>query len=149
MMDLKQFTQQELLQTYRGYEMLMRTGAVGSEDFDGIFRNLIDERNDLTPGLGVADASLALLQEIAVRWAAVAEQEDAMIRVGTHLWYVNKDTGEIEEAVVETVSYKNGALDSFGAQFANDDFDVFEGSAVDSCFFRSEQRAVQALSSEA
>ena len=68
-----------------------------------------------------------------------------MIRVGTPLWYVDEETGNIEKAIVETVNYKDGVLDSFGAEFDNGDFDVFEGSAIDDCFFRSEQQAIQSL----
>lgn len=144
-MDLKNMSQHELLQTYRGYELLMQTGAVGPNDYDGLFRKLIDEQTKQSPGAGIVNASLILLQEISARWIADTELSEAVIRAGTPLWYVDKETGKIEKAVVETVNYKDGVLDSFGAKFDNGDFDVFEGSAIDDCFFRLEQQAVQAL----
>lgn len=144
-MDLKNMSRHELLQAYRGYELLMQTGSVGPNDYDGLFRKLIDEQNNQTPGNGIVNASLVLLQEISARWIADTELSEAVIRVGTPLWYVDEETGNIEKAIVETVNYKDGVLDSFGAEFDNGDFDVFEGSAIDDCFFRSEQQAIQSL----
>ena len=69
-----------------------------------------------------------------------------MLTVGTELWYVDEDTGEIERAIVATVSYKDGKLDSFSAEFPeSDDFDEFYGHAFGSCFFSSEAQAKMKL----
>ena len=75
------------------------------------------------------------MSEIAQRWYNEHQFVDTMLTVGTELWYVNEDTGEIERAIVATVSYKDGKLDSFGAEFPeSDDFDEFYGHAFGSCF---------------
>lgn len=146
MANLKEWTKHDLLQAYRGYQKLGRTGAVGAEDFDGLFRYLIDEQTRSVPGAGPVVAASILLQEIAARWAADAEIEESMIQNGTHLWYLDKDTGEIEEAVVETVEYKNDRLYSFGVHFCiTNDFDVFSEATIGNCFFKSEQQALNAL----
>ena len=42
-MDFKKLSDNELLQAYQGYLKLEKTGAVGPDDFDGIFRRAIDE----------------------------------------------------------------------------------------------------------
>ena len=144
-MDLRNLSRYELLQAYRGHELLESTGCVGKEDFDGLFRALIDEQTQQAPGLGIVNASMLLLKEIASRWAADNTGLDDLIRAGTPLWYVDMENGAIEKATVETVSYKEGVLESFSAEFENGDFDEFIGSAIDDCFFRSEQQALQAL----
>ena len=149
MKDIQTWTQQELLDAYRGYVHLQQTGAVSSEEYGGLFRAMIDEHIADAPGQAVIRAATVLLQEMARRWADTAEKELAMIRVGTHLWYVYDEDGTIEECIVETVDYKDGKLDCFGANFCEtEDFDVFNGSAIDSCFFRSAEQAWAALRKE-
>ena len=140
-MDFKNLSEKELLQAYRGYRKVMDTGAVSENDFDGIFRKAIDEQ-DGSAGLHLPMASANLLAEMAERWYNEHQFVDTMLTVGTELWYVDEDTGEIERAVVTTVSYKDGKLDSFSAEFPeSDDFDEFYGYAFGSCFFSSETQA--------
>lgn len=140
-MDFKNLSEKELLQAYRGYRKVMDTGAVSENDFDGIFRKAIDEQSG-SAGLHLPMASANLLAEMAERWYNEHQFADTMLTVGTELWYVDEDTGEIERAVVVTVNYKDGKLDSFGAEFPeSDDFDEFYGHAFGSCFFSSEAQA--------
>lgn len=144
-MDFKNLSEKELLQAYRGYRKVMETGAVGENDFDGIFRKAIDEQSG-SVGLHLPMASANLLAEMAERWYNEHQFVDTMLTVGTELWYVDEDTGEIERAVVATVSYKDGKLDSFSAEFPeSDDFDEFYGHAFGSCFFSSETQAKMKL----
>lgn len=61
-MDFKKLSDNELLQAYQGYLKRRKTGAVGPDDFDGIFRRAIDE----CPGsYKVIATEKALLEEIA------------------------------------------------------------------------------------
>lgn len=144
-MDFKNLSEKELLQAYRGYRKVMDTGAVSENDFDGIFRKAIDEQ-DGSAGLHLPMASANLLAEMAERWYNEHQFVDTMLTVGTELWYVDEDTGEIERAIVATVSYKDGKLDSFSAEFPeSDDFDEFYGHAFGSCFFSSEAQAKMKL----
>lgn len=144
-MDFKNLSEKELLQAYRGYRKVMDTGAVSENDFDGIFRKAIDEQ-DGSAGLHLPMASANLLAEMAERWYNEHQFVDTMLTVGTELWYVDEDTGEIERAVVVTVNYKDGKLDSFSAEFPeSDDFDEFYGHAFGSCFFSSETQAKMKL----
>lgn len=149
-MDFNKLSDKDLLQAYRGYCKAAETGTVGKDDFDGIFYMAVDERGKRCKGLGIPATTLDLLSEIAQRWYNEYQFVDAMLTVGTELWYVDEDTGEIERAVVATVSYKDGKLDSFGAEFPDsDDFAEFCGSAIGSCFFFSEDKAkLKALEKE-
>lgn len=141
-MNLKECTSQQLCQLYRGRQKLCETGAVGADDFDGLFRQLIDEQEAACPGRGVLNASSMVLDEIAGRWFEEQGQIDEMLSPGKELWYVDEETGGIEKAVVATVCYKDGVLDSFSAEFPeSDDFDEFYGSAYGSSFFASEALA--------
>lgn len=149
-MDFNKLSDKDLLQAYRGYCKAAETGTVGKDDFDGIFYMAVDERGKRCKGLGIPATTLDLLSEIAQRWYNEHQFVDTMLTVGTVLWYVDEDTGEIERAVVATVNYKDGKLDSFGAEFLDsDDFAEFCGSAIGSCFFFSEDKAkLKALEKE-
>lgn len=135
-------SEKELLQAYRGCMKLMETGAVGEEDFDGIFRQAIDERSVEQPGYGVIHATNELLVALSKRWFNEHCLADMMLTVGTILWYADEESGNIERGIVNTVNYKEGNLDSFGVDFPDsNDFDVFAGSALGTCFFPSEAQA--------
>lgn len=145
-MDFNKLSDKDLLQAYRGYCKAAETGTVSEDDFDGIFYMAVDEREKRCKGLGIPATTLDLLSEIAQRWYNEHQFVDTMLTVGTELWYVDEDTGEIERAVVATVSYKDGKLDSFSAEFPeSDDFDEFYGHAFGSCFFSSEAQAKMKL----
>lgn len=73
-MDFSKLTKEDLLQAYRGYLKLSETGAVGEEDFDGIFRKAIDE-SDVSIGGKVVTTCQALIAEIAKRWFAEHNQQ--------------------------------------------------------------------------
>ena len=65
---------------------------------------------------------------------------------GMHVWYADKDTGEIEEGEVFSAHYKDGELDSFSVNFIlSGDFDEFVGSAWGHRFFSSLEQAKAAL----
>lgn len=65
---------------------------------------------------------------------------------GTRIWYVDQNTGEIEEGEVFSVYYKDGKLDSFSVNFVQSgDFDEFVGSAWGDCFFGNPEQAKAAL----
>lgn len=142
--DFKNLSDKELLLAYKGYKKVEETGAVGEDDFDGIFRKAINERRELAGG-GLINATAELKSVLAEKWYNEHRKLDEMLTPGTDLWYVDED-GTIEHAVVATVSYKNGELDSFSAEFPDsDDFDEFFGTALGSCFFRSEDAAKRAI----
>ena len=143
--DFKNLSEKDLLMAYEGYKLVEKTGAVGEDDFDGIFRRAIDERKELAGG-GVFNAAAELKSVLAEKWFEEHKMLDEMLTPGTDLWYVDEEDGTIEHAVVATVDYKNGKLDSFSAEFPDtDDFDEFYGSALGSCFFRSEEAAKRAI----
>lgn len=65
---------------------------------------------------------------------------------GMQIWYVDFETGEIEEGEVVSVQYKDGELDSFSVQFKETgDFDDFYGYGWGDCFFGSKEMAENAL----
>lgn len=71
------------------------------------------------------------------------------LKKGMAVWYVDTDTGEIEEGEVFSVDYKGEHLDSFSVDFkASNDFDEFLGSAWGDCFFGSKEQAEDALRKE-
>lgn len=145
-MRFNELSGKELLLAYRGYQLLKNTGAVGEADFDGLFRKAIDEAEAEHPGFGVINATNELMLVIAEKWVAEQELANDMLSPGDTLWYTDEDTGGIERAIVCTVQYKNGKLDSFSAEFPDSgDFDEFFGSALGSCFFRSETQAKLAI----
>lgn len=140
-MKFSDLSDKDLMMAYKGYKMMEETGAVGCDDFGGIFRKAIDECGAQNPGFGVINATNELLRTLADKWVEEHSIADDVLTVGTQLWYVD-ESGDIERAVVCTVQYKNGKLDSFSAEFPDsDDFDEFFGSALGSCFFRSETQA--------
>lgn len=64
------------------------------------------------------------------------------IKKGDAIWYLDDDSGEIEEGIVNTVYYKNGKVDSFSVDFKDSgDFDEFYGDALGDCFFTSMESA--------
>ena len=66
--NFEKLNEKELLQAYRGYLKMAKTGAVGEDDFDGLFRRAIDEQSKEHPGRGVINATQDLLAAIANRW---------------------------------------------------------------------------------
>lgn len=141
-MNFKDLSDSELLNAYKGYQMLAKTGAVGEEDFGGIFRRAIDEREAEKRGYGLINAANELLAVLAEKWFTEHAAAETALTPGTELWRVDEETGEVERAVVTTVQYQEGKLESFGADFPDSgDFDEFFGSALGSSFFRSEAQA--------
>lgn len=64
------------------------------------------------------------------------------IKKGDAIFYLDDNSGEIEEGIVNTVHYKNGAIDSFSVDFKDSgDFDEFCGHALGDCFFTSMESA--------
>lgn len=67
-------------------------------------------------------------------------------KFGSQIWYVDFETGEIEEGEVVSVQYKDGELDSFSVKFKETgDFDEFYGHGWGDCFFESKEMAENAL----
>ena len=146
-MNFNTLSEAELLSAYKGYQLLKKTGAVGETDFDGLFRKAIDEAEAEHPGFGIINATNGLMLAIAKKWVAEQELISGMLSPNDVIWYADDDTGKIEKAVVQNVQYKDGKLDVFSAEFPDsDDFDEFFGSALGSCFFRSETQAKLAIS---
>lgn len=70
----------------------------------------------------------------------------AVIKKGTSIWFVDYEEGEIEEAVVHSVHYTDGRIESFSVDFKESgDFDEFIGEAIGDNFFASKEMAMQAL----
>lgn len=68
------------------------------------------------------------------------------IKKGSQVWYVDYESGEIEEGEVFSVQYKDQHIDSFSVEFKEtEDFDEFFGKAIGDCFFLSKEMAEQAL----
>lgn len=67
------------------------------------------------------------------------------LKVGTKVWYVDFETGEIETGTISSVYFKEGKLDSFSVDFDCGDFDEFFGKAIGKEFFLSEDDACAAL----
>lgn len=75
-----------------------------------------------------------------------ATDELPIVTKGLSVWYVDTDSGEIEEGKVFSAYYKDGKLDSFSVEFkGSKDFDEFFGSAWGDCFFLTKEQAVAAL----
>ena len=69
-----------------------------------------------------------------------------IVTKGLSVWYVDTDSGEIEEGKVFSAYYKDGKLDSFSVDFKESkDFDEFSGIAWGACFFPTKKQAVAAL----
>lgn len=62
------FSSEKLKLAYQGYRKMAETGAVGEEDFGGVFRTAIDDMNKATASYGIINATNDLLAEIAQRW---------------------------------------------------------------------------------
>lgn len=68
------------------------------------------------------------------------------IKKGDKIWYVDFDTGEIEEGEIFSVYFKDGYIDSFSVDFKETgDFDEFIGDSIGKHFFTSEEMAKAAL----
>lgn len=68
------------------------------------------------------------------------------VRKGSTIWYVDFDSGKIEEGEVFSVQFKDRRIDSFSVNFKESgDFDEFIGDAIGDCFFISKEMAETAL----
>lgn len=147
--DMKKFddmSERELLQAYRGCMKLMETGAVSETDFDGIFRQAIDERSAERPGYGVIHATNELLVALSRRWFNEHCQADTTLTVGTILWYADEESGNIERGIVRIVNYREGELDSFGVDIPDGNkFKTFTGLAFGTKVFPSEAQAKEKI----
>lgn len=136
------FPLEDLMLAYHGYQKMSNDGVVGEDDFGGIFRAAIDYYENESRGYGIIAASSALLRTIAERWFYEHQLREKPLTSGDELWYVDAETGSVERAIVYSVLYRDGKLDSFSADFPDSgDFDRFFGSALGHCFFRSEADA--------
>ena len=74
------------------------------------------------------------------------QDELPILTKGMSVWYVDTDSGGIEEGEVCYAYYKDGELDSFSVDFKeSEDFDEFFGSAWGDCFFPTKEHAVATL----
>lgn len=71
--------------------------------------------------------------------------KEGTLKKGDNVWYVDRETGEIEGGTVFSSYYKNGMLDTFSVDFEDGDFDEFIGSAWGTCIFGSQKYAEAAL----
>lgn len=68
------------------------------------------------------------------------------LKKGDSIWYVDFDSGEIEEGEIVNIYYKNEQVDSFSVDFKEaGDFDEFEGKCLGDCFFANRKMAEVAL----
>lgn len=99
--------------------------------------------------LGIAPDRLRELAQADREGLCVILPKEEPLKKGMTIWYVDTDTGEIEEGEVFSTDYKDGRLDSFSVDFKfSGDFDAFFGSAWGSCFFGSREQAEAALRRE-
>ena len=68
-----------------------------------------------------------------------------MPKVGMTVFYLDSDTGELEQGTVFSVHYKNSILDTIAIDFDSGDFDEFIGEAWNDCIFNSKESALNAL----
>ena len=98
---------------------------------------------------GISETRLRELAEADREGRCVILPKEKLLKKGMAVWYVDTDTGEIEEGEVFSVDYKGKHLDSFSVDFkVSDDFDEFLGSAWGDCFFGSKEQAEAALRRE-
>lgn len=88
----------------------------------------------------------ALKMAVSLLKERVVIENCHFIKKGDKIWYVDFDTGEIEEGKVFSVYYKDGYIDSFSVDFKETgDFDEFIGASMGKYFFTSEEIAKAAL----
>ena len=81
-----------------------------------------------------------------LRERANLENCSKAIRKGDAIWYVDFESGEIEEREVFSIQFKDGRIDSFSVDFKETgNFDEFVGDAIGDCFFISKEMAESAL----
>ena len=81
-----------------------------------------------------------------LRERADLENCSKAIRKGDAIWYVDFESGEIEEGEVFSIQFKDGRIDSFSVDFKETgNFDEFVGDAIGDCFFISKEMAESAL----
>lgn len=71
--------------------------------------------------------------------------KEGTLKKGDKVWYVDRETGEIEGGTVFSSYYKSGMLDTFSVDFDDGDFDEFLGSAWGTCIFGNQKYAEAAL----
>lgn len=72
------------------------------------------------------------------------EKKSEKIQKGEPIWYVDFESGEIEQGTIFGVKFINERLDSFSVDFGYD-FDEFLGDAIGRNFFLSKEDADAAL----
>lgn len=81
-----------------------------------------------------------------LRERADLENCSKAVRKGDAIWYVDFESGEIEEGEVFSIQFKDGRIDSFSVDFKETgNFDEFVGDAIGDCFFISKEMAESAL----
>lgn len=68
-----------------------------------------------------------------------------ILEAGTLVWYVDRESGEIESGKIFNAFYEDGTLDSFSIDFDSGDLDVFYASAWGMCVFGSREQAMAAI----
>lgn len=112
-------------------------------------RAKIAEMLRLEESFGVSIDRLQELAQADREGRCVVLPAKESLKKGMSVWYVDTDTGEIEEGKVFSINYKGEHLDSFSVNFkVSDDFDEFLGSAWGDCLFGSKKQAEAALRRE-
>lgn len=101
-------------------------------------------KNEYPYAIGITEALNMAVK--VLREKSAFEDSLNTIRKGDKIWYVDFDSGEIEEGEVSAVYFNKGRIDSFSVDFKETgDFDEFTGDAIGSCFFTSREMAESAL----
>lgn len=83
-----------------------------------------------------------------LRERAMLEDCSEQFKVGNSIWYVDFDTGTVEEGKIFDIQYNNGHIGSFSVEFKETgDFDEFYGDGIGRYFFPSADMANVALRS--
>ena len=67
------------------------------------------------------------------------------LKPGDAIYYADFDSGAVEKGMLTNVYFSEGRVDSFGVEFADDDWDLFDGSGLGEHYFTTEEDARTAL----
>ena len=105
------------------------------QDLESQFRDLLDDASFL----GCKEAFITSV-------ARIIEEKNGPLQPKDTIWYVDDDEKIIERGIVSDVLYKGNQLLSFSVDFPDtDEFDEFNGTALGTCFFTSEEMAKSML----
>lgn len=132
-----QFSTEDLNAAYQDIVQFRNTGVCPDgklRELELVVREVMEQQSEV-----FRHTEDYILMEMARRFYNITNADDyTSLKMGDPIYYLDSDSGEIEDGTVYGVYFENGKVTTISVNF-DKDFDEFDGNGLGRCLFRSKE----------